>query len=63
MLNVKNTIFMEKRRAEQCEMEEIKGFADEVLKVHGIEPGKKEESATIVIYENPNIFNSQITCN
>ena len=47
-----------KRGAEQHEMEEIKGVTDEVLKVHGIAPGKKGEGATTVIYENPNGFNS-----
>ena len=44
-------------------MEEIKGVTDEVLKVHGIAPGKKEEGVTRVIYEKPNEFNSQINCN
>ena len=44
-------------------MEEIKGVKNEVLKVYGITPGKKGEVVTIVIYENPNRFNSQITCN
>ena len=53
----------EKRGAEQCEMEEIKGVTDEVLKVNGISPGKKGEGMTRVIYENPNGFNSQITRN
>ena len=38
-------------------MEEIKGVTDEVLKVHGIKPGKKGEGVTIVIYENLNGFN------
>ena len=44
-------------------MAEIKGVIDEVLKVHGIVPGKKGEGATRVIYENPNGFNSRITQN
>ena len=57
----KDQYLYEKRRAEQYEMEEIKGFTDEVLKVHGISPGKKGECVTRVIYENPNGFNSRIT--
>ena len=63
MLNVKNNTFYEKRRTEQREMKEIKGVTDELLKVHGIAPGKKGEGETRVIYENPNGFNSRITCN
>ena len=43
-------------------MEEIKIVADEVSKVYGIAPRKKGEGVTRVIYENPNGFNSQITC-
>ena len=41
----------EKRRAEQCKMEEIKGVTDEVLKVNVIVPGKKGEGVAIVIYK------------
>ena len=52
-----------KRRAEKCEKEEIKGVTDELLKVHGVAPRKKGEGVTIVIYKNPNGFNSQITHN
>ena len=52
-----------KRRAEQCEMEEIKGFTDELLKVHGVAPGKKGAVVTRVRYKNPNGFNSRITRN
>ena len=44
-------------------MEEIKGVADEVLKVHGIAPGNKGEGVTRGIYENPNGFNLKITRN
>ena len=44
-------------------MEEIKGVADEVFKVHIIAPRKKVEGVTRVIYENPNGFNSRITRN
>ena len=44
-------------------MEEIKGVTDEVLKLHGIAPGKKGEGVTRAIYENPNGFNSQINRN
>ena len=53
----------EKRRAENFEMEEIKGVTDEVLKVHGIAPGEKGQGVTRVINENPNGFNSQTTRN
>ena len=63
MLNVKNNICREKRRAEQREMGEIEGFTDEVLKVHGIATGKKWEGVTRVIDEKPNGFNSWITRN
>ena len=41
----------------------MKGFTDEVLKLHGLAPGKKGEGVTRVIYENPNGFNSQMTRN
>ena len=59
----KEQYLYEKRRAEQCEMEEIKGVTYEVLKVHEIAPGKKREGVTRLIYDKPNGFNSQITCN
>ena len=59
----KEQYFYEKIRPEQCEMEEIKGVTDEVLKVHVVAPGKKWEGVTRVIYENPNGFNSRITRN
>ena len=41
----------------------MKGFTDEVLKLHGLAPGKKGEGVTRVIYKNPNGFNSQMTRN
>ena len=44
-------------------MEGIKEVIDEVLKVNRISLGKKGEYVTRVIYENPNGFNSRITCN
>ena len=44
-------------------MEEIKGITGEVLKVHGIAPGKKGQSVNIMIYEKPNGFNSRINRN
>ena len=44
-------------------MEEIKGVTDELLEVHGVAPRNKGEGVTRVIYENPNGFNPQITCN
>ena len=59
----KEQYLYEKIRAEQCEMEEVKGVTDEILEVHGVAPGKKGEVVTRVIYENPNGFNSQITRN
>ena len=59
----KEQYLYEKRRAEQYGMKEIKWVTDEVLKVHGVAPGKKGEGVTRVIYENPNGFNSWITCN
>ena len=52
----KEQYLYEKRRSEKCEMEEIKGVTNEVLKVHVIAPRKKGEGVTIVIYENPNGF-------
>ena len=59
----KEQYLYEKRGAEQCEMEEIRGVTDEILRMHGISTGKKGEVVTRVIYENPNGFNSRITCN
>ena len=59
----KEKYLYEKRGAEQCEMEEIKRVTDEVLKVHGVATRKKVEGVTRVIYENPNGFNSLVTCN
>ena len=44
-------------------MEEIKEVTNGVLKVHVIVPGKEGQGVTRVIYENPNGFNSRITCN
>ena len=36
------------------EFQELRGVSDEVLKVHGIAPGKKPEGVTRLIYENVN---------
>ena len=38
-------------------------ISEELLRVHGISPGKKLEGVTIIIYENANIFNTRISGN
>ena len=38
--------------ATRLEMEEIMEISDEILEVHGVAPGRKEEGVTRVIYEN-----------
>ena len=38
-------------------------IAEELLRVHGIAPGKKPEGVTIIIYENANSFNTIISSN
>ena len=38
-------------------------IAEELLRVHGISPGKKPEGGTRIIYENANIFNTRISGN
>ena len=35
-------------------------IAEELLRVHGIAPGKKPEGVTRIIYENANSFNTRI---
>ena len=59
----KEQYFYESRRTEKCEIDEIKGVTDELLKVRGTTPGKKGQCVTREIYENPNRFNQQITRN
>ena len=38
----------------QQEQESIRGVSDEVLQVHGVLPGRKEEGITRLLYENAN---------
>jgi hypothetical protein len=38
----------------QQEQESIRGVSDEVLQVHGVLPGCKEEGITRLLYENAN---------
>ena len=38
-------------------------IAEELLRVHGIAPGKKTYAVTRIIYENANIFNTRISRN
>ena len=38
-------------------------IAEELLRVHGIAPGKKPEGVTRIIYENANSFNTRIIGN
>ena len=38
-------------------------IAKELLRVHGIAPGKKPEVFTRIIYENANSFNTRISGN
>ena len=42
------------------EMKEIMEIADEILEVHGVAPGRKEEEVTRVIYDNSDGLNNQI---
>ena len=51
------------RTIEQQQLQEIKGVADKLLRVHGIAPGKKVEGTTRLIMENPNGFNTTIAGN
>ena len=48
---------------EQLEVTEIRGVADELLKVHGIAPEKKSDRVTRLVMENPNGFNTTIRNN
>ena len=38
-------------------------IAEELLRVHGIAPGKKPDGVTRLIYENANSFNTRISRN
>ena len=38
-------------------------IAEELLRVHGIAPGKKPDEVTRIIYENANSFNKRISGN
>ena len=38
-------------------------IAEELLRGHGIAPGKKPEGVTRIIYENANSFNTRISGN
>ena len=38
-------------------------IAEELLRVHGIAPGKKTDGVTRIIYENTNSFNTRISRN
>ena len=49
--------------AEEWEEEGTVNIARELLRVHGIAPGKKPEGVTRIIYENANIFNTRINGN
>ena len=42
-------------------MEEIRGVRDDLLEIHGVEPRKKPEGCTWLIYENPDGFNNRIS--
>ena len=44
-------------------MEEIRGVRDDLLEIHGVEPRKKPEGCTWLIYENPDGFNNRISGN
>ena len=46
--------------ATTLEMEEIMEIADEILKVHGVDPGRKAEGLTRVIYDNSDGLNNRI---
>ena len=47
----------------EWEEEETVDIAEELLRVHGIAPGKKPDGFTRIIYENANIFNKRISRN
>ena len=38
-------------------------MSEELLRVHGIAPGKKSDGVTRIIYENANSFNTRISGN
>ena len=47
----------------QLEVTGIRGVADELLKVHGVAPGKESDGVTRLVMENPNGFNTIIRNN
>ena len=48
---------------ERSELEEIRTIDDYLLEVHGIQPGKKREGITRLLYENRNGLNSILSGN
>ena len=51
------------RTAEQLERTEIREVDHELLKIHGVAPGRKVEGVTRMGYENPDGFNTIISNN
>ena len=49
------------RTAEQLERTEIREVDHELLKIHGVAPGRKVEGVTRMGYENPDGFNTIIS--
>ena len=47
----------------QQEQESIRGVSDEVLQVHGVLPGRKEEGITRLLYENANGLSNRMCGN
>jgi hypothetical protein len=45
---------------QQQEEINIRGVSDEVLQVHGVLPGRKEEGITRLLYENANGIHNRL---
>jgi hypothetical protein len=49
--------------AEREELDILSLLSDELLRIHGVMPGFKQEGTVRLMYENPNGFNSKISEN
>ena len=54
------TCLRSREEIQQQEQNDIRGVSDEVLQVHGVPPGCKEEGITRLIYENANGISNRL---
>jgi hypothetical protein len=54
------TCLRSREEIQQQEQIDIRGVSDDVLQVHGVPPGHKEEGITRLIYENANGISNRL---